>query len=400
MQMYFILVLVYLVLVFLVGCILKGEKKLWMYIFYGVNIVFSVGMLAIIFLFADASWMPYKQYIFGGFITIFLTLLCFLLTYILGVLFQSVFRRRKKEFSDKGKASRRSFVKNLSLAFAAVPFGSLIYAMTKGKYRFQVIKHALYFDNLPDAFDGYKITQISDIHSGSFDSSEKVSYAIDLINEQGSDLLLFTGDLVNIRAKEMLPWRSFFAKLHAPDGCYSVLGNHDYGDYAQWDSLEQKQENLNLLKDIHKQIGFDLLLNSHRSIFRKGEKLILAGVENWGAGRFSKHGDLNKAFDGVSDDEFKILMSHDPTHWEYKVLNFHKRIDLTLSGHTHGMQFGIEIPGWVKWSPSQWVYKHWAGMYNQGKKYLNVNRGFGYLAFPGRLGIWPEITVIELKKKL
>jgi predicted MPP superfamily phosphohydrolase len=270
--------------------------------------------------------------------------------------------------------------------------------MYKGKYNFKVLKYTLYFEDLPQAFDGYRLTQISDIHSGSFDNIKKVEYAIDLINKQESDVILFTGDMVNDKAEEMKPYIDIFKNLNAKDGLYSILGNHDYGDYVRWDSGEEKKQNLENLKVIQKEIGFDLLLNENRFIEKEGERIALVGVENWGKGGFKKAGDLKKASSNISKEDFKILLTHDPSHWEEQVINDDYHYHLTLSGHTHGMQFGIEIPGWFKWSPVKWRYKYWAGIYEELGQYINVNRGFGYLAFPGRVGIWPEITVIELKK--
>lgn len=294
--------------------------------------------------------------------------------------------------------SRRAFISKIALGIAAIPFGAILYGLYKGKYNFKVLKYTLSFEDLPEAFDGYKLTQISDVHSGSFDNKEKVAYAIDLINQQQSDVILFTGDMVNNESKEMLPYVDIFSKLTAKDGLYSVLGNHDYGDYLRWETPEAKATNLELLKTIQKDIGFDLLLNESRYIEKNGEKIALIGVENWGAGGFKKAGDLKKASKNVNTNDFKILMSHDPSHWEKQVIKDDYHYHLTLSGHTHGMQFGIEIPGWFKWSPVKWRYKYWAGIYKEMGQYINVNRGFGYLGFPGRVGIWPEITVIELKK--
>lgn len=294
--------------------------------------------------------------------------------------------------------SRRSFISKIALGIAAIPFGAILYGMYRGKYNFKVLKYTLNFEDLPDAFDGYKLTQISDVHSGSFDNIEKVEYAIDLINEQESDVILFTGDMVNNKAEEMKPYTKIFSKLKAKDGLYSVLGNHDYGDYVRWKTDEEKKKNLEDLKTIQKEIGFDLLLNESRYLEKNGEKIALVGVENWGAGGFKKAGDLKKAVSNIKKDDFKILLSHDPSHWEKEVISDDYKYHLTLSGHTHGMQFGIEIPGWFKWSPVKWRYKYWAGIYKEMGQYINVNRGFGYLGFPGRVGIWPEITVIELKK--
>lgn len=304
------------------------------------------------------------------------------------------------EYDDNASflASRRKFVSQVSLGLAAVPFLSLIYGMTIGKYNYKVIKQRIFFHDLPDAFDGFTITQISDVHSGSFDNPEKISYAIDLVNKQGSDLLLFTGDIVNAKAEEMHPWIDTFNQLKKPDfGKYSILGNHDYGAYLEWKSEAEKEKNFVAIKDLHQQIDFKLLLNENIKIQKGNDSIALIGVENWGK-HFGKIGDLNKASEGVLDKDFKILMSHDPSHWEEEVKHHKKNVQLTLSGHTHGMQFGIEIPGWFKWSLAQYVYKQWAGLYEEFGRYVYVNRGFGFHAYPGRVGIMPEITVIELKK--
>ena len=317
---------------------------------------------------------------------------------------EDVFRVFKSAFNFFSNSSdktflpeRRAFISKAALGLAAIPFASVLYGMVKGKYNYQVIKHTLYFKDLPKAFHGFKITHLSDIHSGSFDDAEKINEGINLINEQESDVILFTGDIVNNTADEMDPWIPYFKKLKANEGKYSVLGNHDYGEYTRWKTKEEKENNFEAIKDIHPKIGFNLLLNESVYLEKGNEKIALIGVENWGT-RFKKAGDLNKASENINKEEFKILMSHDPTHWESEVKTHENNYHLTLSGHTHGMQFGIEIPG-IKWSPVQYVYKHWAGIYKEFNRYINVNRGFGFLAFPGRVGIWPEITVITLKKK-
>ena len=271
--------------------------------------------------------------------------------------------------------------------------------MVRGKYNYKVLKYTLEYDDLPDAFDGYTITQISDVHSGSFDNREKISYGINLINDQKSDLIVFTGDLVNDAAEEMLPWKDLFGQLKARDGVYSVLGNHDYGDYKQWESQAAKEKNLQDLKDMQKEMGWDLLLNEKRYLERDGQRMALVGVENWGAGGFKKAGDLAKASEGLSREDFKILLSHDPSHWKAEVLQDDRHFHLTLSGHTHGMQFGIEIPGLIKWSPVKYRYEQWAGIYEDVGRFINVNRGFGFIGYPGRVGIWPEVSVIQLKKR-
>jgi len=293
---------------------------------------------------------------------------------------------------------RRKFVSQIALGLAAVPFLSLIYGIFEGKYNFKVFKQTIFFPDLPDAFDGFKITQISDVHSGSFDNPEKINYAIDLINAQESDMILFTGDIVNTHAKEMHPWLETFNRIKDYKyGKFSVLGNHDYGEYVTWPSEKEKDENFQQIKKLYDQIGFKLLLNEHTYIQKGEDKIALIGVENWGV-NFKKAGDLNKASDGVNQDDFKVLMSHDPRQWEAEIKNHPKNFHLTLAGHTHGMQFGIEIPGYFKWSLAQYIYKQWAGLYENVGRYVYVNRGFGFHAYPGRVGIMPEITVIELKK--
>jgi len=303
----------------------------------------------------------------------------------------------KANTGDAFFKARRAFIGKLALGVSAIPFLSILYGITKGKYNYKVLKYTLFYDDLPQEFDGYKVTQISDIHSGSFDEKAKIEYAVDLINEQASDVIMFTGDLVNNKTSEMLPWKSIFSKLSAKDGVFSVLGNHDYGDYLRWPSEEAKTKNFQDMLTLQKDLGFQLLLNESKFIEKDGARLAVIGVENWGKG-FKQKGDLKKATSQISKDDFKILLSHDPSHWQYEVIDDKLHYQLTLSGHTHGMQFGIEIPGVIKWSPIKWRYKYWAGLYQNAGQYLNVNRGFGFLAFPGRVGIWPEITVITLKK--
>lgn len=294
---------------------------------------------------------------------------------------------------------RRKLVSQMAIALGAIPFSSLLYGMYKGRYNYRVLNYTLEYENLPDGFDGFQITQISDLHCGSFDNTKKVAYGLDLIDKQKSDLVLFTGDMVNNKANEARPWVEFIAKIKAPYGKFSVLGNHDYGDYSDWENEAHKKQNMEEMYQIHQDMGFDLLLNESRYIEKNGDRIALVGVENWGAGRFKKAGDLEKSISKIEPNDFKILLSHDPSHWEAEVIPHAYPFHLTLSGHTHGFQFGIEIPGWIKWSPIQWRYKQWAGIYENKEQKLNVNRGFGYLAYPGRVGIWPEITVITLKKK-
>ena len=393
--------IIYFLLTFYASRSLKTLKvPRWVeWLFWLITIGVVIHLLYHWFCRGKVVWSAPQQYAIAGLLT--WLIICLFVT--LPLLLEDITRLIKAIFRKPTNApripSRRKFVSTLGWGLAAIPFASILYSIFKGKYNYKVWKYTLYFDNLPKAFDGYRITQISDIHCGSFDNYEKIRYGVDLINSQKSDVILFTGDLVNNLANEVHNWKSLFATLQAPDGVFSIMGNHDYGDYSSWETPEAKQQNLEHLFDLQKQMGWQLLLNEHCYLERDGEKIALIGVENWGHGRFSKYGDLNKAMEGVNTEDFKILMSHDPTHWQEVVLPENKDIQLTLSGHTHGMQCGIEIPGWLKWSPSQYIYKYWGGMYEEDGKYLNVNRGFGYHAFPGRLGVWPEITVIELKTK-
>ena len=393
--------IIYFLLTFYASRSLKTLKvPRWVeWLFWLITIGVVIHLLYHWFCRGKVVWSAPQQYAIAGLLT--WLIICLFVT--LPLLLEDITRLIKAIFRKPTNApripSRRKFVSTLGWGLAAIPFASILYSIFKGKYNYKVWKYTLYFDNLPKAFDGYRITQISDIHCGSFDNYEKIRYGVDLINSQKSDVILFTGDLVNNLANEVHNWKSLFATLQAPDGVFSIMGNHDYGDYSSWETPEAKQQNLEHLFQLQKQMGWQLLLNEHCYLERDGEKIALIGVENWGHGRFSKYGDLNKAMEGVNTEDFKILMSHDPTHWQEVVLPENKDIQLTLSGHTHGMQCGIEIPGWLKWSPSQYIYKYWGGMYEEDGKYLNVNRGFGYHAFPGRLGVWPEITVIELKTK-
>ncbi len=303
----------------------------------------------------------------------------------------------KKEAGDKPVFdSRRKFISRLALGVGAIPFAGTIYGMIKGKYDFTVHRITLPFKDLPDAFNGLTITQLSDIHVGSFDSHHAVLKGIELANKQNSDIIFFTGDLVNNSSDEMEGWVDIFSRLKAPMGKFSILGNHDYGDYSEWPSAEAKAANLKRLKEIHGELGFKLMLNENLLLTRGNESISLVGVENWGK-KFTQYGDLNKAMQGVPDNNFKLLLSHDPTHWEAQVLEHPGHIHLTLSGHTHGTQFGVEIPGF-RWSPAQYVYNQWAGTYHKNDQCIYVNRGFGYIGFPGRVGIFPEITVITLQK--
>tara|TARA_B100002019_G_scaffold40991_1_gene34296 strand:- start:282 stop:1481 length:1200 start_codon:yes stop_codon:yes gene_type:complete len=293
--------------------------------------------------------------------------------------------------------SRRKFISNLSLAVAAIPIPIMIHGITRGRYNFKVVNHEISFKDLPESFDGYTITHLSDFHCGSFESRSKLKYAIDLVNEQNSDLIAFTGDFVNNTYTEILPWIDEFKKINSKDGKFSILGNHDYGDYYDWGNEENKKLGFKKLIEIQNELGFKVLRDESVHIKKNNEKISLVGVENWGDG-FKKKGDIDKAINGLDESDFKIVLSHDPSHWDKILVDHKEKFNLTLSGHTHGMQFGIEIPGFIKWSPVKYRYKYWAGLYERSNQFINVNRGFGVLGFPGRVGIWPEITVIKLKK--
>jgi len=289
---------------------------------------------------------------------------------------------------------RSTFLSWLGLGLGGTLFGTLLFGFSN-KYNYQVKKIKLSFNNLPGAFKGMRMVHISDIHSGSFQDIRAVNKGIDLILKQQPDLIVFTGDLVNDRATEMEPYQNLFGRLTAPLGVYSTLGNHDYGDYVQWPTAQEKMDNLEALKKVHANMGWRLLMNEHVVLEKKGEKIALLGIENWGAkARFPKYGKMDLAYVGTEDIPFKILLSHDPSHWDAQILPEYNSIDLMLSGHTHGMQFGLENP-YFKWSPVQWMYKQWAGLYEQGSQKLYVNRGYGFIGYPGRVGILPEITVIE-----
>ena len=293
--------------------------------------------------------------------------------------------------------SRAKFITQLGLVLAAIPFASILYGMTKGRFNFRITNEKLSFPNLPEAFNEFKIVQISDIHIGSFIGHEnQVKKAIELVNEQNPDVILFTGDLVNNYTEELNGWIPILSDLRAKYGKFSILGNHDYGDYFEWPNKAEKEQNLTNLKQAHKELGFKLLLNESVQIELNNSKIGLIGVENWGLPPFPQYGNLKVAMNGSSELPFNILMSHDPSHWDAEVIE-KTNIDLTLSGHTHGMQFGIEI-GNVKWSPVKYKYPRWGGLYREKNQYLYVNRGFGYIGFPGRIGMPPEITVIELSK--
>ncbi|MCX6189627.1 MAG: metallophosphoesterase [Bacteroidetes bacterium] len=311
--------------------------------------------------------------------------------------FQKVFYSYSgSEIGGGEDLGRLAFLSQLGIILGGGLFALLTKGMIKGVYDYRVHSSKLKLKNLPEAFRGLKILQISDIHSGSWQNEHKVHQGIEMIKQQHADVIFFTGDLVNNSSDELVPWMQLLGEIKAPMGVYSILGNHDYGDYVTWDSPEQKSQNLDKLKAAHQKLGWKLMLNEHSYLQRGDSKIGLIGVENWGHGkRWPKYGKLSEAKQGMDEVPVKILLSHDPSHWEAQVLTEHPDIDLMLAGHTHGMQFGVEW-GNFRWSPSSWAYKQWADLYQEREQYLYVNRGFGFLGYPGRVGILPEITVIEL----
>ena len=373
-------------------------------IYWTISILAIIGFL--IFVLTGPEFLPKKlrTYLFAIVVGLFLgkliSVIFFLvddmrrlIQWITGKLF---FRNTEGEQLTEGGISRSVFLSWLGLAAGGTLFGSLIYGFGN-KYRYEVRRVKLAFDNLPASFKGLKIVHICDIHSGSFTNKSAVMRGVKKIMDENADLILFSGDLVNDRATEMEEYMDVFSQLKAPLGVYSTFGNHDYGDYAHWPfNGVTKQQNLINLAKVHAELGWRLLMNEHVVLKKNGEQIALIGIENWSnIARFPKHGRMDLAYAGTEKYPFKILMSHDPSHWDAQVRPQYPDVDLTLSGHTHGMQFGIEIPGF-KWSPVQYVYKQWAGLYEEGKQKLYVNRGFGFIGYPGRVGILAEITVIEL----
>jgi predicted MPP superfamily phosphohydrolase len=329
---------------------------------------------------------------------------------IVGVLFifvddlQRCFRWVASLFNKGGSGNlpgeaipRSEFLAKTALVAASIPLGAMAYGIISGAHDYRVRRVTVKLPHLPKAFDGMRIGQLSDIHAGSFFNKTAVKGGVEMFLKEKPDVIFFTGDLVNNESTEVNEYFDIFRKLKAPFGVYSVTGNHDYGDYHQWDSLEAKRKNFKDLIEAHRLMDFKLLMNEHRYLEQGGEKIAIMGIENWGAGRFSKYGKMEKAYAGTDEAPVKLLLSHDPSHWDAQVRPLYADVDIAFAGHTHGFQFGIELGG-IKWSPSQYVYKQWAGLYQQGSQFLYVNRGFGYLGYPGRIGMPPELTIMELKR--
>ncbi|ALI98440.1 metallophosphoesterase [Rufibacter tibetensis] len=377
-----------------------GAKKAAFIVYWAISL-FTLGTLLLALLTRGSAPNPMRMQVANVLFILFVSkvvIVLFLFLDDLVRLVQWLSNTMRGPDQPKFDVSRHKFMSQLALIMGALPFATLIWGMVKGAYDYQVKKVTLRFPNLPPAFDGFRLLQITDMHSGSFHSAEPLEKAVAIINQQAADVVVFTGDIVNNVASEVEPYIPTLAKIKAKNGVFSILGNHDYGDYVAWESREAKMENLNTLVGHHRRAGWDILLNEHRVLERNGQQIALLGVENWGHRmNFPKYGILSKAYAGTEKYPFKILLSHDPSHWDGEVNIKYPDIDLMLSGHTHGMQFGVNIPGW-KWSPVQYVYKQWAGLYQKGRQYLYVNVGLGFLGYHGRVGFLPEITVFEFKR--
>jgi len=372
-------------------------------------------LFTVIFIYATTSYVGVNRdqyrdnqflmdYTIIGAITLSVTLLSICIFQLLAdfvLLGRYIHYRRTREEATR-EMTRRTFMNAIALSIGGIVLGSVLWGTTKGKYGWRIMQNQMSFDNLPKAFDGLKIVQISDLHLGSFNKNfEPMEEAVAMINELNPDYIFFTGDMVNADPEEAEPWITIFTKLKAKSGKYAILGNHDYGWGRQGKLTEEdKTRNSVGVTEIFKKMDLKPLINQHEILERDGEKIGLVGVENWGytpEGWFPTRGDYKKSVEGMEDVPFKILLSHDPTHWDYHILE-KENVDLTLSGHTHGGQFGISIPGLVEISAAKLFYKRYAGLYKEAKQLLYVNRGMGYLIFPGRVGMPPEITLHQLNR--
>jgi predicted MPP superfamily phosphohydrolase len=376
------------------------QRKLFKNIYWGYAIALVIGVFASIFFGLNIS---VRAVILVAFFITFVTKLCFVIILFIDDIrrfFVWIFRKSKpkKEVREsENPISRSEFLVKAGLGVAAIPLVSLTNGIISGAYDYRVRNQVVYFPNLPKAFDGIKLAQISDVHSGSFYNKKAVLGGVEMLMAQKPDFVFFTGDLVNNKASEMRDYQDIFAKIKAPLGVYSTLGNHDYGNYEKWPNEAAKIKNLEDLKKTHALMGWDLLMNEHRRLKVDGEEIGVLGIENWGAGRFPKFGKMDEAIKNTDDLPVKLLLSHDPSHWRAEVLEKYPQIDMSFAGHTHGAQFGIESE-YLKWSPVQYIYEEWDGLYQEGHQQLYVNVGYGFLGYPGRVGILPEITIFELKK--
>ncbi|PKP32669.1 MAG: hypothetical protein CVU00_11565 [Bacteroidetes bacterium HGW-Bacteroidetes-17] len=334
---------------------------------------------------------------------IFTTLFILLTDFIRGMKFILRFAKTKRTKQIKKAElpliTRNKFIKNLGLLTGGVILSGMLVGRFKWASAFKLRSEDIILPKLPQAFNGLKIIQFSDLHLGSWPSSTPISEIAEIINEQDADLVFFTGDLVNFSTSEAFKFEEILKEITAPLGVFSILGNHDYGDYVNWETDEAKEDNMQQLYDLHNRIGWKLLRNENHILEKNGSKLAILGVENWGDNpRFPKKADMNKTLEGIENDTLQLLLSHDPSHWDKVISKKYKHIDLTFSGHTHGFQFGIET-SLFRWSPAQYLYKYWAGLYRIKSQFLYVSRGTGYLGYPGRIGISPEITLFTLNNE-
>ena len=386
----------------LVSDLSTGWRKTFIYGFW------AISMLSIIFVLiintTDFIANDFKRIIVLGIVMIYFSKIFGVLTLMFDDIYRAISwiigkfsQHKSNEATSADGISRSEFMSKAALIAVAVPLTTFGIGIASGAHNYRVRRRTIHLQNLPSSFDGIRIGQLSDIHSGSFFSRQGVKRGVDLLLNEKPDLVFFTGDLVNDEAKEVAKYKDLFSKVKAPLGVYSTLGNHDYGDYKGWNNLDDKKKNLANLIQSHKEMGWDILMNENRTLKVDGEEMAIIGIENWGAGRFQKYGDLQAAYAGSEDKPVKLLLSHDPSHWDAQVRPGYKDIDVTFAGHTHGFQFGVEF-GDFRWSPSKYIYKQWADLYQEDNQYLYVNRGFGFIGYPGRIGIMPEITILELKK--
>lgn len=387
---------------------MKGKsiirKKLIYFIYWGLSVIVFLAFLSYNLLPPNTFPQQFRYFMIVGatiiyFAKLFSVVILFLddLIRLVRSLFRVLSKKKVIDNSKSSKITRSQFLARSAVIAGAIPMVAMTFGIVSGAHDYRIRRKKLSFPNLPSSFDGLKIVQISDIHSGSFYSKTAVKGGIEMLMAEKPDVVFFTGDLVNDETREVSDYIEVFKNVKAPLGVYSTTGNHDYGNYRLWPSDEAKDQNFKDLIEAHKLLGWDLLMNEHRFLEVDGERIAVIGIENWGMGRFPKYGKMDLAYPGTGDAPLKILLSHDPSHWDAQVRPEYPDIDLMLAGHTHGFQFGIEAGGF-KWSPSQWIYEQWAGLYQEGNQYLYVNRGYGYIGYPGRIGILPEITVIEFQK--
>lgn len=377
------------------------RKRNFKYLWFGYTVLLLLGVLISL---TFSIWLSLKTIILVAYFITFVTKLVWcIILFVDDIRRGAIFVKRKVVTNSpivepkKDAIPRSEFLVKAGMAVAAVPFASLSWGVVSGAYDYRVRKQVLNFENLPKEFEGITIAQISDVHSGSFYNKKAVLGGVEMLLQQKPDLVFFTGDLVNGRANEMRDYQDIFSKITAPLGVFSTLGNHDYGMYEKWSTEKARNKNIDDVKKTHALMGWDLLMNENRRIKVDGAEIGILGIENWGKGRFPKFGKMEEAIKNTDDLPVKLLLSHDPSHWRAEVLQKYPQIDASFAGHTHGAQFGIESE-YVKWSPVQYVYDEWDGLYEEGKQKLYVNVGYGFLGYPGRVGILPEITIFELRK--